>query len=127
MKIDRIELREIRLPLVMPFETSFGRTYERRMVLVKVFSEGGHGWGECTVGEKPFYNHEYTESCWSVIRDFAGPMVLGTSVLVYVVQFTPWTCAAAAVASPTAKTGRSRVGERRAKARTPFALVKSRA
>ncbi|MGE0882511.1 MAG: o-succinylbenzoate synthase [Blastocatellales bacterium] len=80
MKIERIELREIRLPLVNPFETSFGRTYERNIILLKVFSEGLHGWGECTVGEKPFYNHEYTESCWSIIRDFAGPMILGKEI-----------------------------------------------
>jgi O-succinylbenzoate synthase len=80
MKIDRIELREIQLPLVAPFETSFGRTHERRILLVKAYSEGLHGWGECTVGEKPFYNHESTESCWSVIRDFAGPMVLGKEI-----------------------------------------------
>ena len=80
MKLDRIELREIRLPLVTPFETSFGRTFERRIVLVKAYSEGLTGWGECTVGEKPFYNHEYTESCWPVIRDFAGPMVLGREI-----------------------------------------------
>lgn len=80
MKIERIELREIRLPLVTPFETSFGRTYERNIILLKVFSEGLHGWGECTVGEKPFYNHEYTESCWSIIRDFAGPMVIGKEI-----------------------------------------------
>lgn len=80
MKIDRIELREIRLPLVTPFETSFGRTYERNIILLKVFSEGLHGWGECTVGEKPFYNHESTEICWTLIRDFAGPMVLGKEI-----------------------------------------------
>ncbi len=80
MKLDRIELREIRLPLVTPFETSFGRTFERRIVLVKAYSEGLTGWGECTVGEKPFYNHEYTETCWSVIRDFAGPMLLGKEI-----------------------------------------------
>lgn len=80
MKIERIELREIRLPLVAPFETSFGRTYERNIILLKVFSEGLHGWGECTVGEKPFYNHESTEICWTLIRDFAGPMVLGKEI-----------------------------------------------
>lgn len=80
MKIDRIELREIRLPLVAPFETSFGRTFERHIILVKVFGDGLHGWGECTVGEKPFYNHESTEICWTVIRDFAGPMVLGKEI-----------------------------------------------
>jgi O-succinylbenzoate synthase len=80
MKIERIELREIKLPLVAPFETSFGRTVERRIILVRAFSDGLAGWGECTVGENPFYNHESTESCWSILRDFAGPMVLGREI-----------------------------------------------
>ncbi|HMV48334.1 MAG TPA: o-succinylbenzoate synthase [Blastocatellia bacterium] len=77
MKIERIELREIQLPLVAPFETSFGQTTERRILLVKVYSEGLAGWGECTVGENPFYNHESTESCWTTIRDYVAPMGLG--------------------------------------------------
>ena len=80
MKIERIELREIHLPLVRPFETSFGRTFDRNIILVKVYSDGLIGWGECTVGENPFYNHESTGSCWQVIRDFAGPMVLGKEI-----------------------------------------------
>jgi O-succinylbenzoate synthase len=77
MKIDRIELREIHLPLVAPFETSFGRTTERRIILVKVFSDGLTGWGECTVGEGPFYNHEATDTDWIMIRDFVAPMIIG--------------------------------------------------
>jgi O-succinylbenzoate synthase len=80
MKIDRIELREIHLPLVAPFETSFGQTTERRIIIVKVFSEGLHGWGECTVGENPFYNHECTDSAWMVIRDYVAPMVMGKEI-----------------------------------------------
>ncbi|NOT58900.1 MAG: o-succinylbenzoate synthase [Acidobacteria bacterium] len=79
MKIERIELREIKLPLVTPFETSFGRTYEREIVLVKVYGAGEHGWGECTVGENPFYNHEWANGAWTLIRDFVAPMVLGKS------------------------------------------------
>jgi O-succinylbenzoate synthase len=77
MKIERIELREIKLPLVAPFETSFGRTYEREIVLVKVYGEGEHGWGECTVGENPFFSHECVAGAWMMIRDFVAPMVLG--------------------------------------------------
>ncbi|MBL8207720.1 MAG: o-succinylbenzoate synthase, partial [Blastocatellia bacterium] len=80
MKIERIELREIQLPLVAPFETSFGQTTERRIILVKVYSEGLTGWGECTVGENPFYNHESAESAWSTIRDYVAPMVLGQDI-----------------------------------------------
>ncbi len=55
MKIDSIVLREIRMPLVRPFETSFGRTTDRRILLVEVQSEGVTGWGECTAGEHPSF------------------------------------------------------------------------
>jgi o-succinylbenzoate synthase len=80
MKIERIELREIQLPLVAPFETSFGVTTERRIILVKVFSEGLIGWGECTCNEGPFYNHEGTDMAWIVLRDFAGPYTIGREI-----------------------------------------------
>ena len=77
MKIERIELREINLPLVAPFETSFGATTERRIILVKVFAEGLVGWGECTCNEGPFYNHETTDAAWIILKDYVGPFSLG--------------------------------------------------
>ena len=56
MRISKIELREIRLPLIHFFETSFGRTTERRIILPRVRDQSGaEGWGECTCGEGPFY------------------------------------------------------------------------
>ncbi|HET6169900.1 MAG TPA: o-succinylbenzoate synthase, partial [Terracidiphilus sp.] len=64
MRIDGIILREIQLPLVRPFETSFGVTRERRILLVEVRSEGLIGWGECTAGERPFFSGESTDTCW---------------------------------------------------------------
>jgi O-succinylbenzoate synthase len=76
--IESIELREIRLPLVHFFETSFGRTTERRIVLARVTdSDGAEGWGECTAGEGPFYSDEWTETAWTTLREFLAPMVLG--------------------------------------------------
>ena len=76
--IQSIELREIRLPLVHFFETSFGRTTERRIVLARVTdTDGAEGWGECTAGEGPFYSDEWTETCWATLREFLAPMVLG--------------------------------------------------
>ena len=75
-QIDRIVLRQIHMPLVHFFETSFGRIYERDIVLVEVVSDGVSGWGEITAGENPFYNEEWTESAWLIARDFAGPRVL---------------------------------------------------
>ena len=77
MKIERIILREIRMPLVHFFETSFGRTTERSIILVEVESEGLSGWGEVTAGEHPFYNEEWTGSAWIIVRDYAAPRVLG--------------------------------------------------
>lgn len=78
MIISSVELREIRLPLVHYFETSFGRTTERRILLVRVLDEDGtEGWGECTAAEGPFYSDEWTESAWSTIREFLAPMIVG--------------------------------------------------
>jgi O-succinylbenzoate synthase len=75
--IQSIELREIRLPLVHFFETSFGRTTERRIILARVVdAEGAEGWGECTAGEGPFYSNEWTETAWTTLTEFLGPMML---------------------------------------------------
>ncbi|PYU98708.1 MAG: o-succinylbenzoate synthase, partial [Acidobacteria bacterium] len=77
MKINRDELREIRLPLVHFFETSFGRTSERRIVLVRAEADELTGWGEVTAGEAPFYSHETPETAWHILRDFLIPWTLG--------------------------------------------------
>ncbi len=76
MKLDRIVLRQIRMPLLHFFETSFGRTTTRHIVLVEAVSGGVSGWGEVTAGENPFYNEEWTDSAWLILRDYAGPLVL---------------------------------------------------
>ena len=75
MKIDSIVLRELRMPLVRPFETSFGVTSNRRVILAEVRSEGLTGWGECTAGERPFFSAESTDSAWQVIVSELGPML----------------------------------------------------
>jgi o-succinylbenzoate synthase len=77
MKIERITLRRIRMPLVHFFETSFGRTYGRDIILVQAEGEGLSGWGEVTAGENPFYNEEWTDSAWLILRDYAVPRILG--------------------------------------------------
>jgi o-succinylbenzoate synthase len=76
IRIEQITLREIRMPLVHFFETSFGRTTERRIILVEVSIGGISGWGEVTCGENPFYNEEWTDSAWLLLRDFIAPRVL---------------------------------------------------
>lgn len=79
IKVDRIVLRQIKMPLVHFFETSFGRTYDRDIVLVEVNAQGVSGWGEVTAGENPFYNEEWTDSIWPVLIDYVCPRVLGVN------------------------------------------------
>ena len=79
--IKSIELREIRLPLIHFFETSFGRTTERRILLARlVDADGAEGWGECTAGEGPFYSNEWTETAWTTLHEFLAPMVVGKQI-----------------------------------------------
>jgi O-succinylbenzoate synthase len=79
MRIDAIILRELHLPLVRPFETSFGVTRNRRILLAEVQSEGLTGWGECTAGERPHFSAESTDTAWSVITQELGPMLAAAS------------------------------------------------
>jgi len=80
MRIERIELREVRLPLVHPFETSFGRETVQRVVIVKVWGEGLIGYGESAAGIGPWYSYETVETCWHVQRDFLVPLLLGRKI-----------------------------------------------
>ena len=72
-----MELRLLRLPLVRFFETSFGRTSERRFVLVTVEGDGAVGRGECVADANPFYSAETTGTAWHVISEFIAPLVAG--------------------------------------------------
>ncbi|MBI3950766.1 MAG: o-succinylbenzoate synthase [Acidobacteria bacterium] len=77
MKLDRIELREIQMPLLAPFATSFGQTTQRRILLVRVWDQdGADGRGECVASETPFYSHETIDTAWVILVQFIGPMVL---------------------------------------------------
>ena len=80
MKIEAITLREIHMPLVHFFETSFGRTYSRRILLLTVHAEGIDGWGECVAGEDPFYSSEWIESAWPTLTQYLIPSLLGKRI-----------------------------------------------
>ena len=72
MRIEAITLREIRMPLVHFFETSFGRTTERRILLTTLHTDGPEGWGECVAGEDPFYSEESVDTAWYGILGLIG-------------------------------------------------------
>jgi O-succinylbenzoate synthase len=80
MKIEAITLREIHIPLVHFFETSFGRTTERRILLVTLHTNGPEGWGECVAGEDPFYSEESIDTAWYAAERYLAPALLGKNV-----------------------------------------------
>ena len=80
MKIEAVTLREIQMPLVHFFETSFSRTYSRRILLVTVHCEGVDGWGESVVGEDPYYSSEWIESAWPTLKHYLIPSLLGKRI-----------------------------------------------
>jgi O-succinylbenzoate synthase len=76
LHLERLELREIELPLLHPFETSFGRTTRRRILLVRVFDKtGASGYGECVAPEGPFYNHETVDTAWLITARYIAPLL----------------------------------------------------
>ncbi len=80
LRIERIVLREVRLPLKEPFRISSGVQQERRIVLVEVVDgDGVSGWGECTAGERPNYGPETADTAWLAMREWVAPRVLGRS------------------------------------------------
>jgi o-succinylbenzoate synthase len=80
MKIEVITLRELQMPLVHFFETSFGRTYTRRVMLVTLHCDGLEGWGECVAGEGPFYSEEYIDGAWDVAVRYLAPALIGKTI-----------------------------------------------
>ncbi len=76
MKIERVDLFHIRLPLVNFFETSFGRIYDRQVVLLRAFSDGLEGWGECVAEALPMYSYETVDTSWHVLSDLVLPKML---------------------------------------------------
>jgi len=80
MKIELITLRELRMCLRSPFETSFGITQERRILLVEIVADGISGWGEVTAMESPCFNSETTDTAWHIISDYLAPQLIGSEV-----------------------------------------------
>ena len=81
LQLERIELREIELPLKWPFETSFGRTTRRRILIVRAFDkDGASGYGECVAGENPFFNHETIDTAWLITARYVAPLLAAARV-----------------------------------------------
>ena len=81
MKLEALELRRIRLPLVTPFRTSFGTQTERDVLLVRAITPVGEGWAECVAMEEPLYSSEYVDGAVDVIKAHLLPRLVGKADL----------------------------------------------
>ncbi len=76
MNIDRIDLWIVRLPLTRVFRTSSSVKDHLDHIIVRVWMDGLSGWGECASPSDPYYCPETVETCWHLLKDFLGPLVL---------------------------------------------------
>lgn len=81
MKLEAVELVRVRLPLVRPFRTSFGRQDGRHALLVRARTDAGEGWGECVAADAPVYNEEFAEGAEQVIRRWLAPALFAVHPL----------------------------------------------
>jgi O-succinylbenzoate synthase len=79
--IDAVHLREINMPLAFPFETSFGLTTTRRILLVEIESGGLTAWGECVAGEHPYFSDECIDTAWIVTEKELAPRLVGKEIV----------------------------------------------
>lgn len=77
MKIERLELCLLKLPLVHFFETSFGRIYDKHFIVVRLDGGGVTGYGECVAEQDPYYSSETNDTVWHIIAQFIAPRVIG--------------------------------------------------
>ncbi|HKB12063.1 MAG TPA: o-succinylbenzoate synthase [Vicinamibacterales bacterium] len=80
MRIERLELRLLELPLVHFFETSFGRIDDKHFILVRLDGDGVSGFGECVADVDPYYSSETNDTCWHIIERFIAPRIVGAEV-----------------------------------------------
>jgi o-succinylbenzoate synthase len=81
LTIDAVHLREINMPLAFPFETSFGLTTTRRIMLVEIESDGMTAWGECVAGEHPYFSDEMIDTAWIITETELAPRLVGQEVV----------------------------------------------
>jgi o-succinylbenzoate synthase len=76
MKIEKIEIKRLHLPLKKPFEASFGVQTKRDFLLISVHGEGETGYAESVALPFPFYNEETTDTILYMLETFMIPMLL---------------------------------------------------
>ena len=80
IRLARIDLREISLPLADPFRSAAGTTETRRILLLELHdADGSRTWSECVAESMPTYSPDTVDTCWLAISEWIAPLVIGES------------------------------------------------
>lgn len=81
MKIDRIELYHVAMPLIYPWRTAYGEDAAIHAVLCRMASGSVDGWGESAPFAAPCYSPEWAGGAFAVARDWLAPALLHADVV----------------------------------------------
>jgi len=76
-RLERVELRRVRLRLVQPWRWPGGTLTDREVILVRAVGPHSEGWGECATFPAPTYSPEWLDGAWDVLLHHLVPRVLG--------------------------------------------------
>ena len=78
MKITKMELYKVALPMRQSFNTGFGEIKNKEVVIVKLTNDTGLvGYGESSTLQDPSYTHETVETCLHIQEKFIAPKIVG--------------------------------------------------
>ena len=80
MKIENVELHQVELPFLHPFESSRGTIFNKTCIIISVHSEGITGYGECSAEAGPWYSDETVVTAWHILGEFLIPQVIGQDI-----------------------------------------------
>lgn len=80
MRIDRIDLYHVAMPLIYPWRTAYGEDAAIHAVLCRMSSGSCDGWGESAPFAAPCYSPEWAGGIFAVARDWLAPTLLGADL-----------------------------------------------
>ncbi|GED27750.1 o-succinylbenzoate synthase [Brevibacillus agri] len=80
MKIERVDLQRIKIPLTAPFVTSMGLETHKECILVRAYSGTHVGFGESVAMDVPVYNEEDVDTVWYMLEKYLIPQLFSREI-----------------------------------------------
>lgn len=80
MKIDRVDLFHVAMPLIYPWKTAYGEDAAIHSVLCRMVSGSVDAWGESAPFAAPCYSPEWAGGIFALNRDWLAPSIIGKQV-----------------------------------------------